>query len=133
MAAPEVESARGVEFKRIGEKQIRDALNSGIGIADEPKKQAAFRWLGDEAEEGRLREEKTHHYVRWTFFAAIAAVIVGLIGVGSTLLPLSTSASHPTPDMSLHRTNRRDGANQRHRQSVIRSPRRRARENSTAV
>jgi hypothetical protein len=48
--------------------------------------QAAFRWLGDEAEEGRLREEKTHHYVRWTFFAAIAAVIVGLIGVGLTLL-----------------------------------------------
>jgi len=35
---------------------------------------------------GRLREEKTYHYVRWTFFTAIAAVIVGLIGVGLTLL-----------------------------------------------
>jgi hypothetical protein len=58
--------------------------NSGVGIADEPKRQAAFRWLGDEAQ-SRLREEKTHHYVRWTFFAAVAAVIVGLIGVGLTL------------------------------------------------
>jgi len=40
--------------------------------------------LGDEAEVQRLREEQTHHYVRWTFFAAGAAVIVGLIGVGLT-------------------------------------------------
>jgi hypothetical protein len=86
MAEPEVESAWRAEFKRIGEKQLRDALNSGTGIADEPKRQAAFRWFGDEAEEGRLREEKTQHYVRWTFFAAIAAVIVSLIGVGLTLL-----------------------------------------------
>ena len=55
-------------------------------ITDEPKRPAAFRWLGDEAEARRLREEQTHHYVRWTFFAAVAAVIVGLIGVGLTLL-----------------------------------------------
>ena len=86
MAEPEVEAAWRAEFKRIGDKQLRDALNSGIGIADEPKRQAAFRWLGDESEEWRLREEKTHHYVRWTFFAALAAVIVSLIGVGLTLL-----------------------------------------------
>ena len=81
-AEPEVEAAWRAEFKRIGETQVRDALDS---ITDEPK-QAAFRWLGDEAEARRLREEQTHHYVRWTFFAAVAAVIVGLIGVGLTLL-----------------------------------------------
>ena len=86
MAEPEVEAAWRAEFKRIGEEQLREALNSGVGIADEPKRQAAFRWLGDEPEERRLREEKTHHYVRWTFFAAMAAVIVGLIGVGLTFL-----------------------------------------------
>ena len=67
MAEPEVEAAWRAEFKRIGENQLRDALNSGAGIADEPKRQAAFRWLGDEAAERRLREEKTYHYVRWTF------------------------------------------------------------------
>ena len=86
MAEPEVEAAWRAEFKRIGERQLRDALNSGVGIADEPKRQAAFRWLGDEAEEQRLREERAYHYFRWTFFAAIAAVIVALIGVGLTFL-----------------------------------------------
>jgi hypothetical protein len=86
MAEPEVEAAWRAEFKRIGETQLREALNSGGGFADEPKRQAAFRWLGDEAQARRLRDEKTYHYVRWTFFAAIAAVIVGLVGVGLTLL-----------------------------------------------
>ena len=55
-------------------------------MADEPKRQATFRRFGDEAQAQRLREEKTPHYVRWTFFAAIAVAIVGLIGVGLTLL-----------------------------------------------
>jgi hypothetical protein len=86
MAEPEVEAACRAEFKRIGETQLRDVLNTGSGFADEPKRQAAFRWLGDEAEARRLREEQTHHYLRWTFFAVIAVVIVGLIGVGLTLL-----------------------------------------------
>ncbi len=86
MAEPEVEAAWRAEFKRIGEAQLRDALSSGSGFTDELKRQAAFRWLGDEAEEQRLREEHTHHYVRWTLIAAVAAVIVGLIGVGLTFL-----------------------------------------------
>jgi len=64
MAEPDVEAAWRAEFKRIGETRLRDALNSGSGITDEPKRQAAFRWLGDEAEARRLREEQTHHYVR---------------------------------------------------------------------
>ena len=86
MADPEVEAARRAEFRRIGEKQLSDALDSGLSIADEPKRQAAFRWLGDEAEERQLREEKTYHFVRWTFFAAIAVVIVGFISVGLAFL-----------------------------------------------
>jgi hypothetical protein len=45
---------------------------------------AAKQLTRDEAR--RLREEQTHHYVRWTFFAAVAAVIVGLIGAGLALL-----------------------------------------------
>ena len=86
MAEPEVEAAWRAEFKRIGVAQLRDALNGGSGFTDEPKRQTAFRWLGDEAEAQRLREEQTHHYLRWAFFAAIAAVIVGVIGVGLTFL-----------------------------------------------
>jgi len=86
MAEPEVEAAWRAEFKRIGRAQLRDALNSGSGFTDEPKRQAAFRWLGDGAEAQRLREEHTHHYDRWTFFIVVAVVIVGLIGVGLTFL-----------------------------------------------
>jgi hypothetical protein len=55
-------------------------------MADELKTQAAFHWVGDEAQAQRLREEKTTHHIRWTFVAAIAAVIVALIALGLTLL-----------------------------------------------
>ena len=55
-------------------------------FVDELKRQAAFRWLGDEAETQRLRREQTHHYLQWIFIAAVAVVIVSLIGVGLTLL-----------------------------------------------
>jgi hypothetical protein len=50
------------------------------------KRQAAFRWLGDEAEAQRLQQEQTYHYVRWSFLVAVAAVIAGLIAVGLALL-----------------------------------------------
>ena len=50
MADPEVEAAWRAEFERIGETQLRDALNSGGVFTDEPKRQAAFRCLGDEAQ-----------------------------------------------------------------------------------
>jgi len=78
MADPEVEAAWRAEFKRIRETE---AFHSG---SDDPK--VAFRWSGDEAEARRLQEERTHHYVRWTFFGAVAVVIVGLIGVGLSFL-----------------------------------------------
>lgn len=86
MAEPEVEAAWRAEFERSGATELRDALNSGGGFTDELKKQAAFRWLGDEAEAQRLQQEKTHHYVRWTLLVAVAAFIAGLIAVGLTQL-----------------------------------------------
>ena len=86
MAEPEVEAAWRAELNRIGEAQHGDALKSGSDVTDELKGQAAFRWSGDEPEAQRLREEQTHHYGRWAIFAAVAAVIVGLIGVGLTFL-----------------------------------------------
>ncbi len=85
MAEPEVEAAFRAEFKRIGETELRETLNSG-GLTDESEIQAAFRWLGDEAEARRLQEEQTHHYVRWSFFVAVAAVIASLIALGLALL-----------------------------------------------
>ena len=78
MAEPEVEAAWQAEFKRIHDTE---AFDSGL---DDPM--AAFRWSGDEAEAQRLQEEHTHHYLRWTFFGAVAVMIVGLIGVGLSFL-----------------------------------------------
>jgi hypothetical protein len=82
MAEPEVEAASRAEFKRVGEARFRDSLNRGL----EPKRQKKFRWWGDEGEARRLRDEQTYHYVRWTFVAAVAAVIVSLIVFGLTFL-----------------------------------------------
>ena len=77
MAEPEVEAAWRAELERVGEDRDR---------VSETKRQAAFRWLGDQAEVQRLREESAHHYLRWTFLAVIAAAIVGLIAFGLTFL-----------------------------------------------
>ena len=85
MAEQEVEAAWRAEFERSGAKELRDALN-GDGFTNELKRQAAFRWPGDEAEAQRLQQIQTYHYVRWTFLVAIAAVIAGLIAVGLALL-----------------------------------------------
>jgi hypothetical protein len=81
MAEPEVEAAWQAELGRIHETE---ASHNGDAIINSAK--AAFRWSGDEAEARRLKEEHTHHYVRWTFVGASAAVIVGLIGVGLSFL-----------------------------------------------
>ncbi len=86
MAEPEVEAAWRAEFKRIGETQLRETLNSDGDFANESQRQSAFRWQGDEAEVQRLQDEHTHHYVRWSFFVVVAAVIAGLIAVGVALL-----------------------------------------------
>jgi len=83
MAEPEIEAASRAELNRIAGTH---ALKSGSDVTDELKRQAAFRWLGDEPEVQRLREDQTHHYARWAILAAVAAVIVGLIGVGLTFL-----------------------------------------------
>jgi hypothetical protein len=60
---------------------LRLGLKSG-----ELKREAAFRWSGDETQARRVQEEQAHHYLRWSFFAAVGAVIAGLIAEGLTLL-----------------------------------------------
>jgi hypothetical protein len=81
MAEPEVEAAWRAEYERIHATETFDNDNAFLG---DPK--AALRWSGDEVEAQRLQEEHSHHYVRWTWLGAVAAVIVGLIGVGLTFL-----------------------------------------------
>lgn len=82
MAESEVEAAWRAELARIGDKQPGDTLNGG----SPSNQQVPLRWLGDEIEARRLRQEHAHHYVRWTLLAAIGAVIAILIAEGLTLL-----------------------------------------------
>jgi hypothetical protein len=74
------------EFECLGEEQVYDNVKQGAIYNDEAKRQAAFRWLGEVARARRVREVQTYNYARWTFFAAVAAVIVGIIGMITTLL-----------------------------------------------
>ena len=84
MANPQHEAEWRAEFERIGESQVGSFINSGP--MSEEKRQFGFRWLGEQAHTRKLREERGLWYAGWTFVAAVAAVIVSLIGVGSTLL-----------------------------------------------
>jgi hypothetical protein len=81
MAEPEVEAAWRAEYERIHATERLDNDNVFLG---DPK--TALRWSGDQVEAQRLQEERSHHYVRWTWFGAVAVLIVGLIGVGLSFL-----------------------------------------------
>jgi hypothetical protein len=72
------------EFERYGEENIRDS--SRAGYFQEPKRQFAYRWLGDRAMERERRETLTFRYLRLTLLAAVVGVIVGIVGVIVTLL-----------------------------------------------
>ena len=81
MSTAEEEATWRAEFEERGEEEIRAGLHL---IQHEPKRQFAFRWLRGKAKERKLREEQTYRYVQWTFWAALAAVFVGIIGVAVT-------------------------------------------------
>lgn len=68
------------EFEKVG----YDAIHRGHGMFPEPKRQFAFRWLREKERAREAREEAAHWYLKWTFAAAVAAVIVGIIGVAVT-------------------------------------------------
>jgi hypothetical protein len=84
MAKLKLEAAWREKFTRIGAGQFRDPRDSGL--TEEPKGLVSLPWAGDEAESRRLLDEQTHHYFQWTSVAVVAAVIVGLILFGLTLL-----------------------------------------------
>jgi hypothetical protein len=86
MPTADQEAEWQAECERLGEDQVTRAVYS-MPIP-EAKRQFGFRWLGEQASKRRVREEKTYWYVKWTFWAALAAVGVGMIGVVVTVLHL---------------------------------------------
>ena len=77
MADTDQEAQWRVEFQRVG----RDAIYRGHNMFDEPRRQFAFRWLRERELEDEQRANSAQWYAKWTFMAAVAAVIVGIIGV----------------------------------------------------
>jgi hypothetical protein len=87
----EDEAVWRAEFDRLGEDQVTALLENKM--VPEPKRQVGFRWLSERATARRNREGRTFNYVRWTFFAAIAAVIVGVIGILVTIVGIWATLS----------------------------------------
>jgi hypothetical protein len=86
MTDPIQEAEWRAEFDRLGELLVYDNVKQGAIYNDEAKRQAAFRWLAEQARSRRGREVRTYNIAWWTFFAAVVAVIVGITGVTATLL-----------------------------------------------
>jgi hypothetical protein len=74
------------EFEAAGEDEIRVRLYRGSGMHPEAKFHTAVRWLREQARARRLREQQMHRDMRRTFWAAVAAVLVGIVGLAVTLL-----------------------------------------------
>jgi hypothetical protein len=78
------------EFERLGEQQVYDNARQGAIYNDERKRRAAFQWLANENARRKTLEKQSFWYAKWTFYAAVAAVVVsilfGVAGIVATLL-----------------------------------------------
>jgi hypothetical protein len=81
MSDTEDEAKWRAEFEFAGETQLRDGMARGATPFPEPKQQCAFRWLGEQEKAKAVRERQLYRYAQWTFWAAVGAVFVGIIGV----------------------------------------------------
>jgi hypothetical protein len=81
----EEEAQWRAEFETDGEAALRDAFNYRNVPFPELKRRFAFRWLREQEQARQRRERELHRDVRRTLWAAVAAVLVGIIGVAVTL------------------------------------------------
>ena len=69
--------ARGV----FSEQLVFENIKQGAIYNDEAKRQAALRWLSERARLRDRREVRTARLAWWAFFAAIAGVLISIIGL----------------------------------------------------
>jgi hypothetical protein len=77
----EQEAAWSTEFEADGERAVLDTICHGPGIYPDPKRLFALRWLREREVERARQEQKMRSYVRCAFWAAVAAVVTGIVGV----------------------------------------------------
>jgi hypothetical protein len=80
------EDAWIAEFEAAGEDEIRIRMYRGSGMHPEAKFHTAVRWLREQARARRLLEQEIHRDVRRTLWAAVAAVLLGIVGIAIALL-----------------------------------------------
>jgi len=81
MSDTEDERAWRAEFETAGERQVHDTIYYGPGIYSDPKRLFAIRWFREKEVDRANKDRQMLCYVRWTFWAAVAAVIVGIIAI----------------------------------------------------
>jgi hypothetical protein len=66
-----------------------DAVRRGHNLFEEPKRQFALRWLREKEIARETRDEAAQWYLKWTFRAAVAALIVGIVSVTVVIIGLT--------------------------------------------
>jgi hypothetical protein len=98
MVTKEQEMECIARFEGIGEATVRSDLQLrngvGVGISGDPMMQVAFKWLRDKERQREGRDNKTFSYVKWTYYAAVAAVVVGVIGIVVGLAGIVVTLRH---------------------------------------
>jgi hypothetical protein len=79
VASAKQEAEWGAEFEKLGELVVYDNIRQGSVYTDEEKRQAAFRWLSEQAHLRRNQGVWTLQILYWTFFAALGALLIGVI------------------------------------------------------
>jgi hypothetical protein len=86
MSATDEQANWRVEFQEAGESEVRENLLNAAIYNSPPKRDFAHQWLREQERARVRRDQQIHFYTRHTFWAAVAAVIVGVIGVAVTWL-----------------------------------------------
>jgi len=74
------EAAWCMEFEALGEQSVLKDVKQGA-IYSEAKRQAAFRWLSEQAQLRDRREARNADLAWLALFVAIAAISIGTIGL----------------------------------------------------
>jgi hypothetical protein len=81
MSDTEEEHAWRAEFEAAGERQVHDTMYYGPGYYPDPQRLFALRWLREKEVDRANKDREMLRYVQWTLWAAVAAVIVGIIAI----------------------------------------------------
>src|SRR5262249_4397079 len=81
---PNEEEGWIAEFEAAGEDEVRIRLYRGSGMHPEAKFHTGVRWLREQGQARKLREEEIRRFVWWTLCAAVLSVIVGVVVLAVT-------------------------------------------------